>query len=100
MSSFPKKKVYNITNIAYLARLKLSPNDIKKMENDLVRILDFVNQLQDVDVKGVSPMTSISSRNLVMRHDTVSDGNIQKEVLSNAPSINDGYFVVPKVIES
>jgi aspartyl-tRNA(Asn)/glutamyl-tRNA(Gln) amidotransferase subunit C len=88
-----------VQKVAKLARLKLDPADVPKLEAELNGILGWIEQLQEVNVDGVEPMTSVAAMSLRWRDDVVSDGDCQTAVLKNAPESNSGFFAVPKVIE-
>lgn len=88
-----------VRRIAHLARIGVSEAEIPHLQDEINAILKFVEALEQVDVEGVEPMTSVIPMRLPMRDDVVTDGGIALEVLANAPTTEDGYFVVPKVIE-
>jgi aspartyl-tRNA(Asn)/glutamyl-tRNA(Gln) amidotransferase subunit C len=88
-----------VKRVAHLARIALAPNDVAKMQGELNAILGFVAQLDEVDVAGVEPMTSVTPMQMVLRQDVVNDGDKAADILANAPAGEDGYFMVPKVIE-
>jgi aspartyl-tRNA(Asn)/glutamyl-tRNA(Gln) amidotransferase subunit C len=88
-----------VQKVAKLARLKLDPADVLKLEAELNGILGWIEQLQEVNVDGVEPMTSVAAMTLKWRDDVVTDGDKQAAVLKNAPDQNSGFFAVPKVIE-
>jgi aspartyl-tRNA(Asn)/glutamyl-tRNA(Gln) amidotransferase subunit C len=88
-----------VVRVAKLARLKLSPEEVPLLQGEINGILGWIEQLQEVDVTGVEPMTSVASMSLRWREDTVTDGDKQADVLKNAPESNMGFFAVPKVIE-
>jgi aspartyl-tRNA(Asn)/glutamyl-tRNA(Gln) amidotransferase subunit C len=88
-----------VRRIAHLARIRVSELDVPHLQDELNAILSFVEELRTVDVEGVEPMTSVTPMRLPMREDVVSDGDIAPLVLANAPLTEDGFFVVPKVIE-
>jgi aspartyl-tRNA(Asn)/glutamyl-tRNA(Gln) amidotransferase subunit C len=85
--------------VAHLARIKVPDDNLPALAQDLSRILTFMEQLAEVDVEGVEPMTSVTPMRLKRRPDGVSDGNIQDKVLANAPDAREGFFAVPKVVE-
>lgn len=85
--------------VAKLARIKVEEADLPALAQDFNRILGFVEQLNEVDVEGVEPMTSVTPMRLKRRVDEVTDGNQQDKVLSNAPDAREGFFAVPKVVE-
>ena len=69
------------------------------LAQELNTILGFIEQLNEVDVEGVEPMTSVTPMRLKRREDVVTDGNQQDKILSNAPDAREGFFAVPKVVE-
>ncbi len=85
--------------VAHLARIEVDEAALQPLAADLSRILDFMEQLGEVDVEGVEPMTSVTPMELKRRDDTVTDGDIQADVLANAPDAREGFFAVPKVVE-
>ena len=88
-----------VRRIASLARLKVTDAEAKSLEGELLGILDWVTMLDEVDTKGVEPMTSVEATSLRLREDKVTDGNIGADVTRNAPLKEDNFFVVPKVVE-
>lgn len=88
-----------VKKIARLARLKLSDEEVLKYEGEIGKILNWVSQLQQLDVENVEPMTSSDGDSLRMHEDVVADGNMQAEILKNAQNAKYGYFAVPKVVE-
>ena len=88
-----------VRRIAKLARLALEEDRVEPMERELNGILAWVEQLQEVNVEGVEPMTSVVAQKLKMRDDVVTDGGMAAAVVANAPSSEDNFFVVPKVVE-
>jgi aspartyl-tRNA(Asn)/glutamyl-tRNA(Gln) amidotransferase subunit C len=85
--------------VAKLARIRVEEADLPKLAGQLSGILGFMEQLNEVDVSGVEPMTSVTPMRLKRRKDEVTDGNIQAQVLKNAPDAREGFFAVPKVVE-
>ena len=85
--------------VAKLARIRVEDADLPALAQDFNRILGFVEQLNEVDVDGIEPMTSVTPMRLKRRVDEVTDGNQQAKVLSNAPDAREGFFAVPKVVE-
>ena len=85
--------------VAKLARIKVEEADLPALAQDFNRILGFVEQLNEVDVEGVEPMTSVTPMRLKRRVDAVTDGDQQDKVLANAPDAREGFFAVPKVVE-
>jgi aspartyl-tRNA(Asn)/glutamyl-tRNA(Gln) amidotransferase subunit C len=88
-----------VRRIAHLARIAVSDEEVPHLEGELNAILSFVEELGAVDVTGVEPMTSVIPMKLPMRADVVTDGEIERLVLANAPLTEDDFFLVPKVIE-
>lgn len=88
-----------VRRIAHLSRIRVSEGEMPHLQNEINAILKFVDALQAVDVEGVEPMTSVLPMRLPMRDDVVTDGDIADKVLANAPLTEDGFFLVPKVIE-
>jgi aspartyl-tRNA(Asn)/glutamyl-tRNA(Gln) amidotransferase subunit C len=88
-----------VRRIAKLARLALEEERVEPMMNELNQIFAWVQQLEEVDVTGVAPMTSVVEQRLKMRADVVTDGGNADAVTANAPSEHDHFFVVPKVVE-
>ena len=88
-----------VRRIARLARIAVTDAEVPHLQTEINAILAFVEDLGAVDVSGVEPMTSVIPMRLPMREDVVTDGGIAPLVLANAPLTEDGFFVVPKVIE-
>jgi aspartyl-tRNA(Asn)/glutamyl-tRNA(Gln) amidotransferase subunit C len=88
-----------VRRIARLARIAVSDAEVPHLQGELNAILQFVEQLNEVDVAGVEPMTSVTPMAMKKRQDVVDDGGAPERVLANAPQREDGYFVVPKVVE-
>jgi len=85
--------------VAKLARIRVEEADLPKLTEQLSGILGFMEQLNEVDVTGIEPMVSVTPMRLARRADVVTDGNIQGQVLANAPDAREGFFAVPKVVE-
>ena len=88
-----------VRRIAHLARIAVEDSEIEHLQSEINSILGFVEQLKEVNVEGVEPMTSVTPMKLLMREDKVTDGGDAARVLANAPQTADGFFVVPKVVE-
>ena len=88
-----------VRHIAKLARLAVTDAEVEALVPELNNILGWVEQLREVDVTGVEPMTAVIANQLRLRDDVVSDGDKRDEVLANAPVAEHGFFAVPKVIE-
>jgi len=85
--------------VAKLARIAMPEEHLPALAGELSAILDFMEQLNEVDVDGVEPMVSVTPMRLKRRADVVTDGNQQDKVLANAPDAREGFFAVPKVVE-
>ena len=85
--------------VAKLARIRVEEDQLPKLAEQLSGILGFMEQLNEVDVRGVEPMVSVTPMRLRRRADVVTDGGIQGAVLANAPDAREGFFAVPKVVE-
>jgi aspartyl-tRNA(Asn)/glutamyl-tRNA(Gln) amidotransferase subunit C len=88
-----------VRRIAHLARIAVSDAEIEDLKGELNAILAFVEQLAEVDVTGVEPMTSVTPMEMKKRADVVTDGGIPDDIIKNAPATEDHFFVVPKVVE-
>jgi len=85
--------------VAKLARIRVEETDLPALAQELSGILGFMEQLNEVDVTGVDPMTSVTPMRLARRADVVTDGGYPAAVLANAPDAREGFFAVPKVVE-
>ena len=88
-----------VRRIAHLARIAVTEEEVPHLRGELNAILAFVEQLNDVDVSGVEPMTSVTPMAMKKRQDEVTDGGYPDAVTANAPVTEDHFFVVPKVVE-
>ena len=88
-----------VRRIAHLARIAVAEDEVEHLRRELNAILAFVEQLSEVDVEGVEPMTSVIPMAMKKRRDEVTDGGIPDDILKNAPAAQDGFFAVPKVVE-
>jgi aspartyl-tRNA(Asn)/glutamyl-tRNA(Gln) amidotransferase subunit C len=88
-----------VRRIARLARIRLDEAEVPQLADELGSILGWIEQLNEVDVAGVGPLTGAAQMALMMRDDVVTDGNIREAVLANAPDRAGDYFAVPKVVE-
>jgi aspartyl-tRNA(Asn)/glutamyl-tRNA(Gln) amidotransferase subunit C len=88
-----------VKRVARLARLKVKDEDVPKLERELNAILGFIEQLNEVDVTGVEPLTSVVTMKMKMRKDAVTDGHYPAKITANAPAQEDAFFMVPRVIE-
>ena len=88
-----------VRDIAHLARIAVNDDELEHLQGELNAILAFVEQLAEVDVAGVEPMTSVTPMLMKKREDVVTDGGNPEVILKNAPAREGDYFVVPKVVE-
>ena len=88
-----------VRRIAHLARIAVADDEVEHLKGELNAMLAFVEQLQEVDVEGVEPMTSVMPMEMRKRADVVNDGEIVDKVTANAPDEQDHFFLVPKVVE-
>ena len=85
--------------IGRLARIRIEESEVESYQSELNAILGFVEQLNEVNVEGVEPMTSVTPMTLRRRDDVISDGSYADKIVSNAPLTEDNFFMVPKVVE-
>ena len=88
-----------VKRIGRLARIRIEEGEVAKYQDELNAILGFVAQLDEVDVAGVEPMTSVTPMKLRRREDKVTDGGYPEKIVANAPLTEDNFFMVPKVVE-
>ena len=88
-----------VRRIAHLARIAVKEEEVPHLQGELNAMLAFVEQLQEVNVDGVEPMTSVMPMEMKKRIDAVTDGEIVDLVIQNAPEADDNFFLVPKVVE-
>jgi aspartyl-tRNA(Asn)/glutamyl-tRNA(Gln) amidotransferase subunit C len=88
-----------VRRIAHLARIAVADDEVEHLRGELNAILAFIEQLSEVDVDGVEPMTSVTPMVMKKRADVVTEGDMADEILKNAPAREDHFFVVPKVVE-
>jgi aspartyl-tRNA(Asn)/glutamyl-tRNA(Gln) amidotransferase subunit C len=88
-----------VRRIAHLARIGVAEDEIEHLRGELNAILAFVEQLKEVNVEGVAPMTSVTPMAMKKRTDVVTAGGDADAVTRNAPATQDHYFMVPKVVE-
>lgn len=88
-----------VKRVAHLARIAVTPEDAERMTGELNAILGFVEQLNEVDVTGVEPMTSVIPMDMKKRQDAVTDGGKAADIVANAPATEENFFLVPKVVE-
>ena len=88
-----------VRRIARLARIAVTDDEVPHLQGELNAILSFVEQLNEVDVTGVEPMTSVTPMTMKKRQDGVTDGGFADQIVRNAPATEDNFFLVPKVVE-
>jgi aspartyl-tRNA(Asn)/glutamyl-tRNA(Gln) amidotransferase subunit C len=88
-----------VRRIAHLARIAVADGEVENLRGELNAMLAFVEQLQEVNVEGIEPMTSVTPMAMKKRHDVVTAGDDAEAVLKNAPQSDDNFFLVPKVVE-
>jgi len=88
-----------VRRIAHLARIAVAEKEVEHLRGEINAILAFVEQLSEVDVTGVEPMTSVTPMRMKKRQDIVNDGNKAEDIVANAPATEDNFFLVPKVVE-
>ena len=88
-----------VRRIAHLARIAVAEDEVEDLKRELNAILAFVEQLTEVNVDGIEPMTSVIPMEMKKRADAVTDGNIADDIVRNAPAREDHFFLVPKVVE-
>jgi aspartyl-tRNA(Asn)/glutamyl-tRNA(Gln) amidotransferase subunit C len=91
--------IATVKRVARLARIAVDDDDAERMTGELNAILGFVEQLGEVDVSGVEPMTSVTPMDMKKRQDAVTDGGKAADIVANAPATEDNFFLVPKVVE-
>lgn len=89
----------DVRKVARLSRIAATEEHLDELVGELNGILGWIDQLNEVDISDVEPLTSVVETKLPMREDVVTDGNIVDQVLANAPRTEDGFFVVPKSVE-
>ena len=88
-----------VARIAKLARIRITEDQQEAMAGELTEILNWVEQLSELDTEGVEPMTSVVEMSLPQRQDQINDGDCADKILANAPEGAHGFFAVPKVVE-
>jgi len=88
-----------VAEIAWLARIRITEAESEALPGELSNILDWVEQLSELETEGVPPMTSVVARDLPLRADEVTDGGQAEAIVKNAPEAAHGFFTVPKVVE-
>ncbi len=88
-----------VRRIAHLARIAVTDAEVPHLQGELNAMLAFVEQLSEVDIEGVEPMTSVTPMEMKKRPDVVNDGEIADDIVANAPATEGHFFLVPKVVE-
>jgi aspartyl-tRNA(Asn)/glutamyl-tRNA(Gln) amidotransferase subunit C len=88
-----------VRRIAHLARIAVAEDEVEHLRGEINAILAFVEQLDEVDVTSIEPMTSVTPMAMKKRADIVTDGEIAEDIVRNAPQTEDNFFLVPKVVE-
>jgi aspartyl-tRNA(Asn)/glutamyl-tRNA(Gln) amidotransferase subunit C len=88
-----------VRRVAHLARIAVADDEVDQLRGELNAILAFFEQLSELDVSSVEPMTSVTPMTMKKRPDLVTDGGIADQITKNAPATEDGFFLVPKVVE-
>ena len=88
-----------VRRVAHLARIGVAEGEVENLRGELNAILAFVEQLAEVEVEGIEPMTSVTPMTLKMRKDQVTDGGVPDAIIANAPAREHHFFLVPKVVE-
>ncbi len=88
-----------VRRVSHLARIRVPEERLESLAGELNGILNWIEQLNEVDVEGVEPLTSVVEATQPLRDDVVTDGAVPDKVLANAPRSTDGFFIVPKVVE-
>ncbi len=88
-----------VRRVAHLARIAVAEDEVENLKGELNAILSFVEQLGEIDIEGVEPMTSVTPMAMKMRKDEVTDGGIPDDIIANAPEHEHHFFLVPKVVE-
>ena len=91
--------VQRVKEVARLARIAITDQEAQELTGDMNEILGWVEQLDNVDITNVEPMTAVVDTKIKLRSDEISDGNYADKIVSNAPKFEDDFFMVPKVIE-
>lgn len=91
--------VKTVDKIAFLSRLKIEENAKEDTKEEFNKIIQWVDQLKEVDTNNVEPLISVNENSIQLREDEVTQGQCSKEILANAPMAEYGYFAVPKVVE-
>ncbi len=89
----------DVRKVARLSRIAVEEARLENLADELTGIMGWIEQLNEVDIAGVEPMTSVVETSLPMRQDVITDGGKPEEVLANAPKSEDGFFIVPRSVE-
>ena len=88
-----------VARISKLARIRVDEDNLSNLSEELSNIINWINQLKEVNTEDVKPLTSIIETDLFRRKDEINDGDYQEKILKNAPESSEGFFVVPKVVD-
>tara|TARA_B100000029_G_scaffold120933_1_gene114288 strand:- start:3195 stop:3482 length:288 start_codon:yes stop_codon:yes gene_type:complete len=88
-----------VKKIATLSKVKVKDSEIDRFSTDLSKIINWVEKLNEVDTKDITPVANPSDIKIPFRKDEINDGKIEEKILKNAPEKKGGYFIVPKVVE-
>jgi aspartyl-tRNA(Asn)/glutamyl-tRNA(Gln) amidotransferase subunit C len=88
-----------VRRVAHLARIAVAEGEVENLRGELNAILAFVEQLAEVEIEGIEPMTSVTPMTLKTRKDEVTDGGVPDAIVANAPAHEHHFFLVPKVVE-
>ena len=88
-----------VRRVARLARIAVTDEEARRLQGELSGILDWIEQLREVDVEGVEPMTSVVKMAMKKRADVVTEGGDPRRILANAPMTENNFFLVPRVVE-
>ena len=91
--------IATVKRVAHLARIAITEEEAALFQSEINAILGFVEQLDEVDVSGVEPLTSVVGQTMRLRADVVTDGGVAQKIVANAPVADEEFFVVPKVVE-
>jgi aspartyl-tRNA(Asn)/glutamyl-tRNA(Gln) amidotransferase subunit C len=88
-----------VRRITHLARIAVAEHEVEHLKDEINSVLAFVEQLSEVDIAGIEPMTSVTPMAMKKRPDVVTDGGIPDDIVKNAPAVQGHFFLVPKVVE-
>lgn len=88
-----------VIKVARLSRISVAEEELPALEKEMSSILNWMEQLSEINTDGVEPLANVADIDLRLREDVINDGNVQKDVLANAPETMEGFYVVPKVVE-